>query len=141
MSKETYRVCFCFRRRFRLAAAEAPADVKEIFEEYSQSGVMNVDELRRFLVEVQGEKNATAADAQGIMDGLKHLHIFQRRGLNLEGFFKYLFGDVNQPLDPKIGVTLSLLSTLLVSKYFQRNIVFSLFYFIFQLYDLNNGVL
>lgn len=110
MSKQTYRVCFCFRRRFRLAAAEAPADVKAMFEEYSQNGLMSVDELRRFLVEVQAEQNATVEEAQGIMDALKHLHIFHRRGLNLEAFFKYLFGDVNQPLDPKIGVSLLLLS-------------------------------
>ncbi|KAG8380819.1 hypothetical protein BUALT_Bualt06G0056100 [Buddleja alternifolia] len=104
MSKQTYRVCCCFWRRFRLAAAEAPADVKEIFEDYSSNGVMSVDQLRRFLVEVQGEENATMEDAQSVMDGLKHLHIFHRRGLNLEAFFKYLLGDVNPPLDPKIGV-------------------------------------
>ncbi|KAI3458551.1 hypothetical protein Pfo_015214 [Paulownia fortunei] len=104
MSKQTYRVCFCFRRRFRLAAAEAPEDIKEIFDEYSENGVMSVDGLSRFLVEVQGEKNATVEGGQGIMDGLKHLHIFHRRGLNLEAFFKYLLGDGNPPLDPKLGI-------------------------------------
>ncbi|KAL0303851.1 UNVERIFIED_CONTAM: Phosphoinositide phospholipase C 2 [Sesamum radiatum] len=104
MSKQTYRVCFCFRRRFRLAASEAPADVKEIFGRYSENGVMSVDQLRRFLVEVQGEENATLEDAQSLMDSLKHLNIFHRRGFNLETFFKYLFGDVNPPLNPKLGV-------------------------------------
>ncbi|KAL2227420.1 phosphoinositide phospholipase C 2-like [Sesamum indicum] len=104
MSKQTYRVCFCFRRRFRLAASEAPADVKEIFARYSDNGVMSVDQLRRFLVEVQGEENATLEDAQSLMDSLKHLNIFHRRGFNLETFFKYLFGDVNPPLNPKLGV-------------------------------------
>ncbi|XP_042030536.1 phosphoinositide phospholipase C 2-like isoform X1 [Salvia splendens] len=104
MSKQTYRVCFCFRRRFRLTAAEAPPDVKALFEAYSQNGVMSADDLRRFLVEVQAEPNPTAEEAQGIIDSLKHLHIFHRRGLNLEAFFKYLFSDANQPLDPKIGV-------------------------------------
>lgn len=79
---------------------------------------MNVDELRRFLVEVQGEQNATVEEAQGIVDGLKHLHLFQRRGLNLEAFFKFLFVDVNQPLDLKIGVRLLLISILYI---FQRS--------------------
>ncbi|CAA0834406.1 Phosphoinositide phospholipase C 2 [Striga hermonthica] len=101
MSKQTYRVCFCFRRRFRLAAAEAPADIRGIFGEYSENGVMGADGLRRFLAEVQGEANATA---EGVIDGLKHAHVFHRRGLNLEAFFKYLFGDDNPPLDPKIGI-------------------------------------
>ncbi|GFP87795.1 phosphoinositide phospholipase c 2 [Phtheirospermum japonicum] len=104
MSKQTFRVCFCFRRRFRLAAAEAPADIKDIFAEYSENGLISADGLQRFLVEVQGEENATVEGAQGIIDGLKHLHIFHRRGLNLEAFFKYLLGDVNPPMDPKIGI-------------------------------------
>ncbi|KAI3458553.1 hypothetical protein Pfo_015216 [Paulownia fortunei] len=104
MSKQTYRVCFCFRRRFRLAASEAPADIKEIFNRYSESGVMSADQLRQFLVEVQGEESATLEDAQAIMDSLKHLSIFHRRGFNLEAFFKYLFGDVNPPLNPDLGV-------------------------------------
>ncbi|XP_051143024.1 phosphoinositide phospholipase C 2-like [Andrographis paniculata] len=101
MSRQTYRVCFCFRRRFRLAAADAPADIKNIFKEYSEGGMMSVDQLRRFMVEVQGERNATVESAQGIVDGLKHLHIFHRRGLSLEAFFRYLIGDGNPPLDPK----------------------------------------
>ncbi|KAL7108841.1 hypothetical protein ACP275_06G138500 [Erythranthe tilingii] len=107
MSKQSYRVCFCFRRRFRMAAAEAPADIKAIFDEYSENGVMSVDQMRRFLVEVQKEENASLEDAQAVMDSLhelKHLNVFHKRGLNLEGFFKYLFGDVNPPLNPKLGV-------------------------------------
>ncbi|CAI9762232.1 unnamed protein product [Fraxinus pennsylvanica] len=107
MSKQTYKVCFCFRRRFRMAAAEAPADIKALFELYSDNGVMGVDQLQRFLVEVQKEENATVADAQDIMNSLhesRHLNIFHRQGLNMEGFFKYLFGEVNPPLNPKLGV-------------------------------------
>ncbi|CAA3014201.1 phosphoinositide phospholipase C 2-like [Olea europaea subsp. europaea] len=104
MSKQTYKVCFCFRRRFRMAAAEAPAGIKALFEQYSDNGVMGVDHLHRFLVEVQKEENATVADAQDIMNESKHLNIFHRQGLNLEGFFNYLFGEVNPPLNPKLGV-------------------------------------
>lgn len=111
--KQTYRVCFCFQRRFRLAAAEAPADVRAVFVAYSgANGFMSVDQLRRFLVEVQKEEKATVEDAQALIDSvsllhlheLKHLTLFHNRGLNIEGFFKYLFGDANPPLNPKLGV-------------------------------------
>lgn len=104
MSKQTYRVCFCFRRRFRLAASEAPPDVKLIFNDYSDNGIMTADHLRRFMVEVQGEETATLDDAQLVMDGLRHVNIFHRRGLTVEMFFKYLFSDSNPPLNPKLGV-------------------------------------
>ncbi|XP_042491540.1 phosphoinositide phospholipase C 2-like isoform X2 [Macadamia integrifolia] len=107
MSKQTYKVCFCFRRRFRLRVAEAPQDIKSLFETYSENGTMNVDHLHRFLIEIQGEDKATKEEAQAIIDSLKdlkHLNIFHRKGLNLEAFFKYLFGDINPPLSPSRGV-------------------------------------
>ncbi|XP_027159957.1 phosphoinositide phospholipase C 2-like [Coffea eugenioides] len=107
MSKQTYRVCFCCRRRFRLASAEAPAEIKSIFDRYSENGTISVDNLHRFLVEVQKQENATVEDAGAIINSLhepKHLNIFHRSGLNLEQFFKYLFGDINPPIDPRRGV-------------------------------------
>lgn len=107
MSKQTYRVCFCFRRRFHVAASEAPDAVKSMFDQYSENGIMTVDHLHRFLIEVQKEDKASKEDAQAIIDSLrelKHLNIFHRRGLNLEAFFKYLFGDINPPLSPTLGV-------------------------------------
>ncbi|KAL8539211.1 hypothetical protein ACS0TY_000998 [Phlomoides rotata] len=104
MSKQTYRVCFCFRRRFRLTASEAPADIKEIFTRYSDNGVMTADHLRQFLAEVQEQKSATVEDAQAIIDSLRHLSLFHRRGFTLEGFFKYLFGDANPPISSQRGV-------------------------------------
>ncbi|KAL0359178.1 UNVERIFIED_CONTAM: Phosphoinositide phospholipase C 2 [Sesamum angustifolium] len=87
-----------------MAAAEPPADVKAIFNDYSENGTMSVDHLRQFMVEVQGEEKATIEDAQEVLDSLQHLNIFHKRGLNLEAFFKYLFGDTNPPLNPKLGV-------------------------------------
>ncbi|XP_009772725.1 phosphoinositide phospholipase C 2-like isoform X2 [Nicotiana sylvestris] len=107
MSRQTYRVCFCFRRRFRVVAAEAPADVKNLFNRYSDNGVMNAENLQRFLIEVQKEENASLEDAQGIMNNLhdlKILNIFHRRGLHLDAFFKYLFADINPPINPKRGI-------------------------------------
>ncbi|KAK4579520.1 hypothetical protein RGQ29_029264 [Quercus rubra] len=94
MSKQTYRVCFCFHRRFRLAVTEAPAEIKDLFSQYSENGIMNADRLRNFLIEVQKQEKATELEAQAIIDQLRHIH---RKGLNLEAFFKYLFSDSNLP--------------------------------------------
>ncbi|GLT89185.1 hypothetical protein SLE2022_071800 [Rubroshorea leprosula] len=96
-SKQTYRVCFCFRRRFKLTVSEAPEEIKTLFEQYSENGIMSVDQLQRFLIEVQKEDKASREDAQSIINSVKHFH---RNGLNLEGFFKYLFGEDNPPLSP-----------------------------------------
>ncbi|KAJ4828028.1 hypothetical protein Tsubulata_035107 [Turnera subulata] len=102
MSKQTYRVCFCFRRRFKLAVSEAPEEIKALFEQYSENGIMPADQLRRFLVEVQNQPSTTPEEAQAILDGHhKHVKIFHHRGFSLEAFFKYLFDDINPPLDPK----------------------------------------
>ncbi|KAJ7959648.1 Phosphoinositide phospholipase C [Quillaja saponaria] len=104
MSKQTYRVCFCCRRQFRLPVSEAPEEIKTLFALYSENGIMTADQLHRFLVEVQKEHNATEEGALAIIDSLKHLNIFHRRGITLEGFFKYLFSDNNPPLSPSFGV-------------------------------------
>ncbi|XP_059667996.1 phosphoinositide phospholipase C 2-like [Cornus florida] len=98
MSKQTYRVCLCFTRRYKLSVAEAPSEIKELFERYSENGIMTVDQLHKFMIEVQGEDKATKEDAEAIMEKHKHLSVFHRKGLNLEAFFRYLFGDVNPPL-------------------------------------------
>ncbi|XP_022150956.1 phosphoinositide phospholipase C 2-like isoform X2 [Momordica charantia] len=102
MYKQSFRVCFCFRRRFRTNVAEAPEDVEMMFRKYSENGIMNIDHLQRFLEEIQGESSDTKA--QAIFNNLKHLGIFQRRGLRLEDFFRYLFGDLNLAFSPSQGV-------------------------------------
>ncbi|KAF4360721.1 phosphoinositide phospholipase C 2 [Cannabis sativa] len=108
MSKQTYRVCFCFRRRFRLAATEAPKDVKDLFDQYSENGFMTVDHFHRFLVETQKDEKITKEEAQTIIEqsirDFKHLPIFHRKAFNLEAFFKYIFSDNNPPIAPTLGV-------------------------------------
>ncbi|KAH7864055.1 hypothetical protein Vadar_025182 [Vaccinium darrowii] len=103
-SKQYYRFCFCFNRMFRQKAVEPPHDVKALFETYSENGTMSVDHLLWFLSEFQLEEKATKEDAQAILNSLKHLNIFQRKGLHLEAFFKHLFSDNNPPLSPSLGV-------------------------------------
>ncbi|MED6209443.1 1-phosphatidylinositol phosphodiesterase [Stylosanthes scabra] len=101
-SKQTYSVCFCCRRRFKLAAAEAPPEIKSLFAKFSdENDLMTASHLHKFMVEVQCHQNATEEEAQSIIDSLKHFH---RKGLNLDAFFKYLFSDSNLPLLPSIGV-------------------------------------
>ncbi|XP_030540558.2 phosphoinositide phospholipase C 2-like isoform X2 [Rhodamnia argentea] len=108
MLKQTYRVCFCFHRRFKLHVAEAPDEIKSLFVQYSEkNGIMTVDHLHRFLIEVQKEERATREDAQAIVDSLrqlKHLNILLKKGISFEAFSKYLFGDINPPLSPNQGV-------------------------------------
>ncbi|VFQ80435.1 unnamed protein product [Cuscuta campestris] len=58
MSKQTYSVCFCFRRRFHLAEAETPAEIRSIFNQYSENGVMSVANLHRFLIEIHHDMNS-----------------------------------------------------------------------------------
>lgn len=102
MYKHSFRVCFCFRRRFRTNVAQAPEDVKMMFDQYSENGTMNIDQLQMFLEEIQGEESDIKA--QAIFNNLRHLNIFQRRGLRLEDFFRYLLGDLNLAFSPSQGV-------------------------------------
>ncbi|XP_042011547.1 phosphoinositide phospholipase C 2-like [Salvia splendens] len=107
MSKQTYRVCLCFKRRFRIKEAEVPSDVTQLFTSYSDNGSMSVDHLHRFLLEVQGEK-LTKEEAQALMVSFlsenKHHSVSQRRSLNLKEFFRFLLSGINAPLPlpPKV---------------------------------------
>ncbi|KAL2940588.1 Phosphoinositide phospholipase C 2 [Bienertia sinuspersici] len=103
MSKQTYKVCFCCSRRFKLTASEAPEEIKTLFGKYSENGVMTANHLHRFLIEEQKEDKATIQDAQAIIDSTNFVFVFHKNGLNLPGFFKFLFGDLNPPLSPTKG--------------------------------------
>ncbi|TKY56471.1 Phosphoinositide phospholipase C 2 [Spatholobus suberectus] len=98
--KQHFKVCFCFKRMFRLKAAEPPEEIEGVFNAYSKNGIMSMDDLYDFLVEFQGEDegDATNKHAQAIFDSLKHLNIFQRKGLHVDAFFRYLLSDLNGPL-------------------------------------------
>ncbi|KAG5582335.1 hypothetical protein H5410_052962 [Solanum commersonii] len=100
MSKQTYRIC-CFQRKFKLKEAEAPDEIKDLFERFSENGIMTAEHLCKFLIDVQGEENVTKEEAETVMESalkLVHEHlniVFHRKGLNLDGFFRYLFSDLN----------------------------------------------
>ncbi|KAF3495561.1 hypothetical protein DY000_02056336 [Brassica cretica] len=96
MSKQTYKVCFCFRRRYRHTASVAPSEIKTIFDNYSDKGLMTVDHLLRFLTDVQKQDQATREEAQAIVNASSSL--LHRNGLHLDAFFKYLSSVNNSPL-------------------------------------------
>lgn len=101
-NKQSFKVCFCFRRIFRLKVAEPPEDIKKMFDMYAENDTISLDDLHSFMVDFQGEADATKEDAQAIFNSLKHLNIFQRKGLHLDAFFRYLFGDLNPPISSKV---------------------------------------
>ncbi|XP_021816353.1 phosphoinositide phospholipase C 2-like [Prunus avium] len=101
-NKQSFTVCFCFKRIFRLKVAEPPEDIKNLFNQYAENGTITIDNLQNFLIEFQGEPNATKEDAQTIFNSLRHLNIFQRKGLHLDAFFRYLLGDLNPPFYSKV---------------------------------------
>lgn len=93
----TYRICCCFLRRYKPASDEPPEAIKAVFVKYAdQSGTMGVEQLRRFMVEVQGEAVESAeAAARDVLDGFRH---FRRKGLSLDSFFNYLASNENTAL-------------------------------------------
>ncbi|CAN7058120.1 unnamed protein product [Brassica rapa subsp. trilocularis] len=95
MSNQTYRFGF-FRRKYHHAASVAPPEVKILFENYSEKGVMSVDHLLRFLTDVQKQDKATREEAQAIVNASSSL--LHRNCLHLDNFFKYLFGVDNSPI-------------------------------------------
>lgn len=105
----SYKMCLCFTRKFHSTEGELPPDVKEVFATYAEGGAqMNPEQLRRFLVEIQGEAGATVADAEGLADQVrKHRprhHIGRpSRLLTLEDFHFLLFSDeLNSPIHSQV---------------------------------------
>lgn len=106
MLKQHFRVCCCFWRHFNLVSPQVHADIKEIFQQYSEDGLMTVNNLHTFLIEIQEERDASKEQAQEIIDNLRHLHLFPRKGLHVEAFFRYLLSDHNIPLSTKVFIFL-----------------------------------
>ncbi|GMI92216.1 phosphatidylinositol-specific phospholipase C4 [Hibiscus trionum] len=100
-----YSMCICFPKKFGVTEVGPPADVKDVFMAYTAGGgsIMTVEQLRRFLVEVQGDFEASMEDAERVVEQvLKRRHNsgkFTNLGLSLEDFHFYLFSvELNPPL-------------------------------------------
>ncbi|XWS52987.1 hypothetical protein CRYUN_Cryun11dG0119300 [Craigia yunnanensis] len=96
-----YSMCICFPKKFGVTETGPPMDVKEVFMEYAEGGAcITVEQLRRFLVEVQGDAEASMEDAERIVEEVlqrRHNNVkFTSRALSLEDFHFYLFSvDLN----------------------------------------------
>ncbi|XP_076953379.1 phosphoinositide phospholipase C 2-like [Bidens hawaiensis] len=99
MSKQTYTVCFCFRRRFRIPVAVAPDGIKTVFDKYAVNDYMTAECLQQFLIDVQKEDKATVQEAQAIITHNAPI-MFHRKGFNLDGFFRYLLASSVPVLSP-----------------------------------------
>ncbi|XP_074383019.1 phosphoinositide phospholipase C 2-like isoform X2 [Apium graveolens] len=97
MSKESYGVCWCFRRKFKLGTAEPPEEIKELFKVYSESGLMSADNLKRFMMEIQEEDDKMTRDEQ-VADGITEEALDNHH--HHKTFFRYLVSDSNSPLPP-----------------------------------------
>lgn len=130
---ESYIVCGCFARKFAKAELQPPSDIKEYFDEYAECGPhMTAEQLKKFMVEVQGEIKATLAEAEKIVEEIKsrrkhpHMPIFSsttKKCILLDEFFSYLFSsDLNPPIKSQVStsiflfVSLRIASTSLVHK-------------------------
>ncbi|XP_039052616.1 phosphoinositide phospholipase C 5-like isoform X2 [Hibiscus syriacus] len=104
----TYRMCGCFTRKFKVIEEAPPPDVKAAFDKYAEGGdQMTAKQLRKFLVEVQGQNCATVADAEEIalqvLQKRHHMARFRRHALTNDDFYQYLFSaDLNPPIDTKV---------------------------------------
>lgn len=104
----SFRVCLCFTRKFRVTEAEPPIDVKEAFKLYSDGGShITAEQLHRFLIEVQGDTEASIGDAELIVEQVlskrHHIAKFRRNILSIEDFHHYLFAsDLNPPIRSQV---------------------------------------
>ncbi|XP_068668302.1 phosphoinositide phospholipase C 2-like [Aristolochia californica] len=99
----SYKMCLCFTRRFRSKEAEPLPDVREMFRSFTGGAShMTAEQLLRFMVEAQGESDATIAQAEAVIDQIRHrrhLGKFSKPLLSLEDFQHYLFSDdLNTPI-------------------------------------------
>ncbi|WOG94049.1 hypothetical protein DCAR_0313340 [Daucus carota subsp. sativus] len=103
-----YKMFGCFNRKFKMTAIGPPTDVTEAFNVYSDGGTqLTSDQLLRFLVEYQGEKDCTIMDAeellQHVLNQRHHLVKYTRHSLDIEDFFFFLFHDeINAPIGAQV---------------------------------------
>ncbi|KAJ0738074.1 putative phosphoinositide phospholipase C [Helianthus annuus] len=71
-----------------------PDDIKQVIDNYSENGKMNVRNLNDFLKEMQGQSDE---DPHAIFEKAKHHNLLHHKGLDL---LQFLFSDFNHPLSP-----------------------------------------
>uniref|UniRef100_M1AVA0 Phosphoinositide phospholipase C n=1 Tax=Solanum tuberosum TaxID=4113 RepID=M1AVA0_SOLTU len=105
-----YKVLGCFNRKFKISETGPPPDVSNAFSLYTEKGShMTGDQLGRFMVDYQGEKECTINDAEQIIQEVvnrrHHLTKYTKNAhsFELEDFFYYLFqDDLNAPIKSQV---------------------------------------
>ncbi|MQL88748.1 hypothetical protein Taro_021318 [Colocasia esculenta] len=94
---------------FKWKDPQPPYDVKEAFAKYAEGGAhMNSEQLCRFLVDFQGEDDATVAHAESLIEQFHQLRYrrlakLSRPLLTLDEFHHLLFsGELNPPIGSEI---------------------------------------
>ncbi|KAF5744501.1 hypothetical protein HS088_TW07G00073 [Tripterygium wilfordii] len=105
----SYRMCVCFTRKFRPTEAGPPSDVKDAFVKYADGGSqMTAEQLRKFLVEVQGSGSSIEEPeriVEQVLQKRHHIAKFTRQTLTLDDFHHYLFSaDLNPPIGDQVLV-------------------------------------
>ncbi|KAH9309522.1 hypothetical protein KI387_037433, partial [Taxus chinensis] len=99
-------MCLCFTRSFNSSGVRTMEEIEKLFADYSENGQMSVKNLQRFLVEIQGENDATEKDAANLIEALRHrmhMGVFHRQALNSSEFLQFLFAeDLNPALESKV---------------------------------------
>ncbi|KAK4606083.1 hypothetical protein RGQ29_000383 [Quercus rubra] len=106
----TYRICMCFKRKYKVKETGPPQEVKEAFKKYTEGGnQMTVEQLTRFLVEFQGESGASISDAGQIVEQLLQKRYAvgtkytKKYTLTLDDLHRYLFSpDLNPPIGDQV---------------------------------------
>ncbi|XP_075635813.1 phosphoinositide phospholipase C 4-like [Castanea sativa] len=106
----TYRICMCFKRRYKVSETGPPQEVKEAFKKYTEGATqMTVEQLTRFLVEFQGESGASISDARKIVEQLLQKRYpagtkyTKKNTLTLDDLHRYLFSpDLNPPIGDQV---------------------------------------
>ncbi|KAJ9543686.1 hypothetical protein OSB04_023393 [Centaurea solstitialis] len=106
----SYKVCFCFTRKFKVIEPDPPSDVKEAFGKYCDGGIhMTAEQLRRFIEECQtgdGDQVVSILEAERLVEQVLHKRhpraLFKNKKiLTVDDFHHYLF---NSELNPRLDL-------------------------------------
>ncbi|OIW04365.1 hypothetical protein TanjilG_32557 [Lupinus angustifolius] len=100
-----YRICVCFHRRFKVGEAVPPAEIRDLFNKYSEGGShMNGNQLGKFMCEVQGENVDGEQVVEQVIQKRHHISRFARHNLSLDDFHQYLFSShLNPPITSQVN--------------------------------------
>ncbi|KAK1409358.1 hypothetical protein QVD17_35884 [Tagetes erecta] len=101
-----YYKMIVFNRKFKITERRPPPDITNAFNVCTNSdSQMSPDHFQRFLIDFQGEEEATIDDAKRIMELVLHRFRpnFTLCSFTLDDFFNYLFlHDLNAPIPSKV---------------------------------------